>query len=171
MADEVVSHAFSHGFDSEHTRRLAAYWAEALDGPSSYSDAFGDETFVVRIHSGNGAHEEMDRRAIVCFDLALADVGLAVEDRLGQAARLLRMGDHHGDGAVPRLWRRPGRAERPALVLGRTRRGVRPWRGLITAPQPSPNRCCLGGAGERRQEGIWSVMARRPHVMRTGYSG
>jgi hemoglobin len=31
----------------------------------------------VRIHSGNGAHEEMDRRAIACFDQALADIGLA----------------------------------------------------------------------------------------------
>jgi len=32
---------------------------------------------VVRIHSGNGTHEEMDRRAIACFDQALADIGLA----------------------------------------------------------------------------------------------
>lgn len=31
---------------------------------------------MVRIHSGNGVHEEMDRRAIAAFDLALADVGL-----------------------------------------------------------------------------------------------
>ena len=29
MVDEVVSHAFSHGFHAEHTERLAAYWAEA----------------------------------------------------------------------------------------------------------------------------------------------
>ena len=28
MADEVVSHAFSHGLHPEHTARLAAYWAE-----------------------------------------------------------------------------------------------------------------------------------------------
>jgi hemoglobin len=84
MADEVVSHAFSHGFDSEHTHRLAAYWAEALGGPPSYSAAFGDETHVVRLHSGKGPHEEMDRRAIACFDQALADVGLDVDDRLRQ---------------------------------------------------------------------------------------
>jgi hypothetical protein len=25
MADEVVSHAFSHGFHPEHSQRLAAY--------------------------------------------------------------------------------------------------------------------------------------------------
>ncbi len=76
MDDEVVSHAFSHGFHPEHSRRLAAYWAEALGGPPEYSGSYGDETSVVRMHSGNGPHEEMDRRAIDCFDQALADVGL-----------------------------------------------------------------------------------------------
>lgn len=81
MTDEVVSHAFSHGYHPEHTERLAAYWAEALGGPAAYTNAYGDETSVVRIHSGNGPHEEMDRRAITCFDQALADVGLA-DDRL-----------------------------------------------------------------------------------------
>jgi hemoglobin len=83
MADEVVSHAFSHGFHPEHSQRLAAYWAEALGGPSTYTDGYGDETLVVRMHSGNGLHEEMDRRAIVCFDHALADVALA-DDRVGR---------------------------------------------------------------------------------------
>ena len=82
MDDDVVSHAFSHGFHPDHTERLAAYWAEALGGPASYSTSFGDETAVVRIHSGNGPHEEMDRRAIACFDQALVDVGLAGDDRL-----------------------------------------------------------------------------------------
>jgi hemoglobin len=84
MADEVVSHAFSHGFHPQHTERLAAYWAEALGGPSLYSGVFGDETSVVKTHSGNGEHHEMDQRAIECFDQALADVGLASDDRLRQ---------------------------------------------------------------------------------------
>ncbi|MEV0430433.1 group II truncated hemoglobin [Micromonospora sp. NPDC050495] len=79
MADEVVSHAFSHGFHPQHTERLAAYWAEALGGPTSYSETYGDETSVVRMHSGNGPHEEMDRRAIACFDRALDDVGLTAD--------------------------------------------------------------------------------------------
>jgi hemoglobin len=76
MADEVVSHAFSHGFHPQHSVRLAAYWAEALGGPTTYSDTYGNETSVVRLHSGNGPHEEMDRRAITCFDQALDDAGL-----------------------------------------------------------------------------------------------
>ena len=51
LDDEVVSHAFSHGFHPEHTQRLAAYWAEALGGPTKYSDTYGDETEVVQLHS------------------------------------------------------------------------------------------------------------------------
>jgi hemoglobin len=84
MVDEVVSHAFSHGFRPDHRERLAAYWAEALGGPTRYSDTYGDETSVVQIHSGNGPHEEMDRRAITCFDQALTDVGLTENDRVRQ---------------------------------------------------------------------------------------
>ena len=79
MADDVVSHAFSHGFHPEHSERLAAYWAEALGGPPTYSERYGDETAVVRLHSGNGPHAEMDERAIACFDRAVEDVGLTDE--------------------------------------------------------------------------------------------
>ena len=116
MADEEVSHAFSHGYRPDHSERLAAYWAEAMGGPPLYSDAYGDETSVVRIHSGNGAHEEMDRRAIACFDQALADTGLATDERLGHVlhdyfawattttmARYHRSADDVPDGlAIPR---------------------------------------------------------------------
>jgi hemoglobin len=80
MADEIVSHAFSHGFHPQHDVRLAAYWAEALGGPTTYSDMYGDETSVVRIHSGNGPHKEMDRRGIACFDQAMDEVGLDAAD-------------------------------------------------------------------------------------------
>src|SRR4051794_29501612 len=48
LADEEVSHAFSHGFHPQHTQRLAAYWAEALGGPRTYSTDHGDEASVVR---------------------------------------------------------------------------------------------------------------------------
>jgi hemoglobin len=84
MADDVVSHAFSHGFHPQHSERLAAYWAEALGGPTTYSDTFGDETWVVRIHSGNGPHDEMDRRAVACFDQALDDAQLTTNEPLRQ---------------------------------------------------------------------------------------
>ena len=76
LADEVVAHAFSHGFHPQHTERLAAYWAEAWGGPTTYSERYGNESSVVRMHSGNGPHEEMDRRAIACFDQAMNDVAI-----------------------------------------------------------------------------------------------
>ncbi|MEU4242846.1 oxidoreductase [Actinoplanes sp. NPDC026619] len=75
LADEVVSHAFEHGYRADHTSRLAGYWGEALGGPPSEID----ETTVVRMHSGNGPHEEMDRRAIACFDEALTDAGFTTD--------------------------------------------------------------------------------------------
>lgn len=81
LADEVVAHAFSHGYHPQHTERLAAYWAEAWGGPLTYSERYGSESSVVRMHSGNGVHEEMDRRAILCFDRAMEDAGIA-DDRL-----------------------------------------------------------------------------------------
>ena len=85
LADEVVAHAFSHGFRQDHTVRLAAYWTEALGGPAAFSSGLGDETAVVRLHSGNGEHAEMDARAIECFDRALEDTGLAADERLRAA--------------------------------------------------------------------------------------
>ena len=85
LADPVVSHAFSHGFHPEHSERLAAYWAEALGGPADYTETIGDESFVVGLHSGNGEHAEMDRRALECFVLALDDAGFPIDERLRRA--------------------------------------------------------------------------------------
>jgi hemoglobin len=128
LADEVVNHAFSHGYHPAHTERLAAYWAEALGGPPAYSEAYGDETSVVRMHSGNGPHEEMDRRAIACFDQALIDAGLAADDRLRQVlhdyfswATTTTMAHHHQSAdEVPDGLRIPHWS----------------WEGLVTATGP-----------------------------------
>ena len=77
LADEVVAHAFSHGFHPHHTVRLAAYWGEAWGGPPAYTEQFGSEASVVRMHSGNGPHDDMNQRAIACFDQALEDIAIA----------------------------------------------------------------------------------------------
>jgi hemoglobin len=82
LADSVVSHAFSHGYHPQHTERLAAYWAEALGGPPEYTQSLGDESTVVRLHSGNGEHVEMDERAQTCFALALDDADVPDDPRL-----------------------------------------------------------------------------------------
>lgn len=70
-------------YRDDHIDRLAAYWAEALGGPAVYTTMYGSETDVVRIHSGNGSHDEMNKRAICCVDKALADVGLSIDEPLG----------------------------------------------------------------------------------------
>jgi hemoglobin len=165
MADEVVSHAFSHGFHPEHTERLAAYWAEALGGPATYTDRYGDETSVVRMHSGNGAHEDMDARAIACFDQALADAGLAGDDRLRQVlhdyfawvtatamARYPRSAQDVPDGLrIPR-WSWDG------LVSG-SGPGAPPRALAFGLPDLAPGPPRGAGADERaRQHGIaWGI--------------
>jgi hemoglobin len=108
LADPVVSHAFEHGFREDHTERLAAYLGEALGGPPTYTEEMGNETDVVRMHSGNGVHEEMDRLALAAWDGALADCGLDTDRRLAAtlhdyfADGIRRMGaHHHGVDDVP----------------------------------------------------------------------
>jgi hemoglobin len=82
LADPIVSHAFSHGYHPQHSERLAAYWAEALGGPPDYTESMGSESGVIRMHSGNGEHQEMDERAQTCFAQAIDDAGLPDDPRL-----------------------------------------------------------------------------------------
>jgi hemoglobin len=42
----------------------------------------GNQSDVVRMHSGNGEHVEMDERALVCFAHALDDAGFPDDPRL-----------------------------------------------------------------------------------------
>ena len=82
MADPVVSHAFHAGVHEHHTARLAAYFAEQLGGPAAYTDGMGDYSSVVRVHSGNGPHEQMDGRAVAAFVLSLDDAGIPEDPEL-----------------------------------------------------------------------------------------
>lgn len=83
LEDPIVSHAFSHpGQHPKHVERLAAYWAEQLGGSSRYTDVLGDHSHVVRLHSGEGEHQEMDRRAAGCFAGALDDAGISADPQL-----------------------------------------------------------------------------------------
>lgn len=83
LADPIVSHAFSHpGLHPQHTERLAAYWIEVLGGPAAYSSELGDHSHVLRLHSGNGPHEEMDERAVDCFVRAIEDAEVAADPAL-----------------------------------------------------------------------------------------
>jgi hemoglobin len=82
LDDPTVAHAFHQGLHPEHVERLAAYWAEQLGGPTTYTDSVSDYSSVIRMHSGNGPHEQMDGRAIAAFALALDDVGIPDDPKL-----------------------------------------------------------------------------------------
>ena len=85
MADPVVSHAFHGGAKPDHVDRLAAYLGEALGGPARYTTTYGDHATVVRMHSGDGEHDEMNVRAIDCFASALRDAGIDADRETYQA--------------------------------------------------------------------------------------
>jgi hemoglobin len=77
LADPVASHPFSHGgLHPAHVERLAAYWGEALGGPTTFTDSMNDEAAVLRMHAGNGTHRELDALVVDLFDAAMDDVGL-----------------------------------------------------------------------------------------------
>ena len=132
LGNDVVSHAFSHGYHPLHTERLAAYWGEALGGPATYSDRYGSETSVVKIHSGNGLHADMDQLAIMCFDRALEDVGLARDDRL---RRVLL--DYFAWATTTSMARYPNS---PDDVPDGLRIPKWSWRGLVLDANPESDR-------------------------------
>jgi hemoglobin len=77
LEDPELNHPFSH--DDQHPRhveRLAAYWAEVMGGPPSYSQACGDQTAVLQMHAGNGDMGDLGERFVRCFALAADDAGL-----------------------------------------------------------------------------------------------
>ena len=81
LADPILAHPFEHGVHPQHTERLAAYWSEQLGGPATYTASISDYSTVVRTHTGNGPHEQMDGRGVAAFALALDDAGIpAVPD-------------------------------------------------------------------------------------------
>jgi hemoglobin len=79
VADPVLNHMFDRDDNHpQHVERLAAYWAEVLGGPAAYSEALGDQTYVVSLHCGNGPGVDTDLgdRFHACFTRALDDAGL-----------------------------------------------------------------------------------------------
>lgn len=82
LRDPEAAHPFEHDLHPHHDLRLAAYLAEAFGGPALYSAGYGDESYVQRVHAGNGVHVELDKACLAAFDRALAEVGIT-----GQAAQ------------------------------------------------------------------------------------
>jgi hemoglobin len=77
LADPVLNHPFSHPDQHpQHVERLAAYWAEVLGGPPTFSESCSDQTTMLRLHAGNGDIDELGRRFVECFVAAADDAGL-----------------------------------------------------------------------------------------------
>ena len=76
LADPSLNHPFSHPGHPQHVERLAAYWAEALGGPPTYSSTMNDQTAMLRVHATNGIGDDYEERFLACFLAALDDAGV-----------------------------------------------------------------------------------------------
>jgi hemoglobin len=86
LADPELNHPFSHpGQNPEHTKRLAAYLAEAFGGPARYSARYADQSFLVRLHAGNGDMSDLGGRFAVCFMQAADDAGWPADQEFRSA--------------------------------------------------------------------------------------
>lgn len=88
LADPVLNHPFSHPGHPQHVERLAAYWAEVLGGPPSFSQTHGgDQPAMLGIHAHNGAGTDIGERFFDCFVKAIDDAGLPEDEDLRAALR------------------------------------------------------------------------------------
>lgn len=80
LADPELNHPFSHDDQHpQHVERLAAYWAEVMGGPPTYSESCGDESGVLQLHAGEGDMSDLGERFLNCFVLALDDAELPAD--------------------------------------------------------------------------------------------
>jgi hemoglobin len=89
LADPELNHPFSQpGQNPRHVERLAAYLAEVMGGPPTYSGQWGgDQAGLVLMHSGNGDMSDLGRRFADCFMLAADDAGWPGDPRFRAALR------------------------------------------------------------------------------------
>jgi hemoglobin len=88
LADPELNHPFSHTDQNpQHVERLAAYWAEVLGGPPTFSQSCGDQSSVLHMHSGNGDMSDLGRRFVDCFVAAIDDAGLPDDADFREAMR------------------------------------------------------------------------------------
>ena len=88
LADPELNHPFSHADQHpEHVERLAAYWAEVMGGPPTFSQKCGDESAVLMLHCGNGDMGDLGERFLDCFVRALDDAALPTDPEFRAAMR------------------------------------------------------------------------------------
>ena len=88
LDDPELNHPFSHPDQHpQHVERLAAYWAEVLGGPPTYSRECGEQSSLLVMHSGNGPIDDLGRRFVDCFVQAADDAGLPDDPEFRTALR------------------------------------------------------------------------------------
>jgi hemoglobin len=87
LEDPELNHPFSHPGHPDHIARLASYWAEVFGGPASYSGSYGGQSWMVGIHAGMGAMDDLGRRFVRCFVQAADDAGLPDDAEFRAALR------------------------------------------------------------------------------------
>ncbi|GAA3433766.1 group II truncated hemoglobin [Kutzneria kofuensis] len=89
LDDPELNHPFSHpGQHPQHVARLAAYWAEVLGGPPTYSTTMSDHSSVLLMHAHNGGGmHDLGRRFVDCFVAAMDDVGMPDDPEFRAAMR------------------------------------------------------------------------------------
>jgi hemoglobin len=87
IEDPELNHAFSQGLSPRHNENLAAYWAEVLGGPPSYSRNLGGHAGMLMIHAGHGAPDEWGDRFERCFLQAMDDAELPDDPEFRKAMR------------------------------------------------------------------------------------
>jgi hemoglobin len=87
LADPELNHPFAHPDNHpEHDARLAAYWAEALGGPATYSSEMGSESHVQRLHAGEGEYTRaVSGRFVRCVVDSFDEAGVPDDPRVRRA--------------------------------------------------------------------------------------
>jgi len=87
LQDPVLNHPFSHTGHPDHVQRLASYWAEVFGGPARYTQSCGGQSWMLGIHAGTDAEEELGERFVRCFVQAADDAGLPADVEFRAALR------------------------------------------------------------------------------------
>ena len=141
LADPELNHPFSHGdLHPQHVERLAAYWAEVLGGPPTYSEELGDHGAVLHLHAGNGEMTDLGRRFVDCFVAAADDARLPEDPEFRAALRAYMV------WAVTEVLSHPEKADVP-LGVAMPRWS---WDGLQT---PSANGWVSDARADARRRG------------------
>lgn len=87
LADPVLNHPFSHPGHPEHVNRLAAYWAEVLGGPPTFSTECDSQGGMLGLHAHNGMGDDLGARFVQCFVDSFDEAGIPDDAELRAAMR------------------------------------------------------------------------------------